>query len=160
MLLVTVTTSDWSYSCWIYFPSLPGTDQGIFGNWGSVPYFYLQLESGNKAQAGVNFAGANIFATSTAAITGATWTNIIVNHDRSGNMTLYVGGVTQADAEDISAHVAVSMTNNSNFNLGNVGNQLSGYYSTMTLDDVYIWNRLLTAPEIAVLAAGSTYPFN
>jgi hypothetical protein len=157
-----VGTSDFTYSAWVYIPTLYGYDMGIMGNWQEgYPFFYLKIDSYNYIYATINFGGSNITISSNSPITASEVTNIIVTHDRSGLMTMYVNGTAQTTTADISASSAVSIVNSSDFNIGCIGNAYSGsnLYFNGTIDESAIWNRVITSDEISTINWGETGDF-
>lgn len=153
-----VGTNDFSLSCWIYVPTLQSAYCGIMGNFGSGPYFYLMLNDANYLEAVINFGSGNILINSNSAISATTWYNVIITYDRSGNGTMYLNGSAQTDVEDISAGVAVDITNANNFNIGQIGSQYSTWYWSGLIDAPGIWTKILSAPEMTTLQT-YTHPF-
>lgn len=164
-----VGLSNWSYSAWIYVPTLASDYAGILGNWvgygaEDYPFYYLRLDNTNKLVANVNFTGTNIGISSNTAITAYNVTHIVVTHDRSGLMTMYVNGVAQTQTASIAAGSAVPMSNSGDFNIGNIGQQYAGNYWSGLIDEVAIWRgRVLSAGDVADIyhnSVGRVYPFN
>jgi hypothetical protein len=150
-------TSDFSYSAWIYVPTLQSAYNGFIEMQSGLVSFYAMVDQDNYIRAIITFDDTNyINIVSNAAISAATWTNITVTYDRNGNGTLYVNGVAQTDVEDISAHVAVDVQSNINFRIGRGGN--STWYFNGSIDDVYLWTKVLTQDEIDDIQLG-TYPW-
>lgn len=150
-------TSDFSYSAWIYVPTLQSAYNGFIEMQSSLVSFYAMVDGDNYIRTVITFDDTNyINIVSNAAISAATWTNITVTYDRNGNGTLYVNGVAQTDVEDISAHVAVDVQSNINFRIGRGGN--STWYFNGSIDDVYLWTKVLTQDEIDDIQLG-TYPW-
>jgi hypothetical protein len=150
-------TSDFSYSAWIYVPTLQSAYNGFIEMQSGLVSFYAMVDQDNYIRAIITFDDTNyINIVSNAAISAATWTNITVTYDRNGNGTLYVNGVAQTDVEDISAHVAVDVQSNINFRIGRGGN--STWYFNGSIDDVYLWTKVLTQGEIDELQL-ATYPW-
>ena len=155
-----VGTSDFTLAAWIK-PQQLGINQGIAGNWGSYPYFYMSVNTGNRVKGVVNFAGTNIQIYSTNVIT-QTWTHVALVADRDGTVKLYVNGVLQSyiddDPNNISAHSAVNITNNNQFAIGRIGDYLAGYNFDGWIDEVYFRFSTTTAEELLILML-LTYPF-
>jgi hypothetical protein len=150
-------TSDFSYSCWIYVPTLQSAYNGFIEMQSSVVTFYAMVDVANYIRAAITFDHTNyIHIVSNAAISAATWTHIAVTYDRSGNGTLFINGVAQTDVEDISSGVAVDVQSNRDFRIGRGGN--STWYFNGSIDDVYLWTKVLTQDEIDELQLG-TYPW-
>lgn len=150
-------TNDFSYACWIYVPTLQNAYNGFIEMQSNVVSFYAMVDVDNYIRAVITFDDTNyINIVSNAAISAATWTHIAVTYDRSGNGTLFINGVAQTDVEDISAHVAVDVQSNINFRIGRGGT--STWYFNGSIDDVYLWTKVLTQDEIDELQLG-TYPW-
>ncbi len=150
-------TNDFTYSCWIYVPTLQSAYNGFIEMQSSLVSFYAMVDADNYIRAVITFDDTNyINIVSNAAISASTWTNIIVTYDRSGNGTMYVNGVAQTDVEDISAHSAVDVQSNMNFRIGRGGT--STWYFNGSIDDVYLWTKVPTQDEIDNIQLG-TYPW-
>ena len=150
-------TNDFAYSVWIYVPTLQNDYNGFIEMQSTLVSFYAMVNEDNYIRAIITFDDTNyIHIVSDAAISAATWTNIIVTYDRSGNGTMYVNGVAQTDVEDISAHSAVDVQSNMNFRIGRGGT--STWYFNGSIDDVYLWTKVLTQNEIDAIQLG-TYPW-
>lgn len=150
-------TSDFSYSAWIYVPTLQSAYNGFIEMQSGLVSFYAMVDEDNYIRAIITFDDTNyINIVSNAAISAATWTHIAVTYDRNGNGTLYVNGVAQTDVEDISAHAAVDVQSNINFRIGRGGN--STWYFNGSIDDVYLWTKALSQAEINALQL-TTHPW-
>ena len=150
-------TNDFSYACWIYVPTLQSAYNGILEMQSGVVSFYAMVDEDNKIRAIITFNDSDyINIVSNSAISAATWTHIAVNYDRSGNGTLYINGVAQTDVEDISSGVAVDVQCNLEFRIGRGGT--STWYFNGSIDDVYLWTKVLTQDEIDDLQLG-THPW-
>ena len=150
-----VGTSDFSIACWLYIDeTTTEVEQGILGNWGSVPYYYLEYNYG-KAIFYMSFGSGGKEVSSNSELAADTWIHVAVTVDRSGNATMYINGAAQTDVEDVSGDVAVAGNNNNIFNIGNLGNSNVSYHANMTIDEVGMWLKVLTTDEINELIAGS-----
>jgi hypothetical protein len=95
-------------------------------------------------------------------VLASVWYHVVVTFDRSGNALMYVNGVLQTDTENISAGISTSIVNTNNFNIGQIGSALSGYYFNGIIDEVGFWTRLLFSDEVLNLynaGVGLAYPF-
>jgi len=150
-------TNDFSYSVWIYVPTLQSAYNGFIEMQSGVVSFYAMVDPDNYIRATITFDDTNyITMTSNSAISASTWTNVIVTYDRSGNGTLFINGVAQTDVEDVSSGVAVDVQCNLNFRIGRGGT--STWYFNGNIDDVYLWTKVLTQNEIDAIQLG-TYPW-
>jgi len=139
-------TSDFTYSVWIYVPTLQSAYNGIFEIQGNASA-YVCLDEDNVVRAVFSHDGTTYkHNTSNSAITASTWMNIIVSYDRNGLSRLYINGVLQNDTEDVSAGVAVDIQTALPLRIGRGGS--STWYFNGRIDDVFLWTRLLTQDEI------------
>lgn len=150
-------TNDFSYFCRIYVPTLIGDYCGILEMQSNLVSFYLAIDVDNHLRAVITFDDANyINVVSNSAITAGQWYNVAMVYDRDGSASMYVGASQQSDTEDISAHSAVNVQSNIDFRIGRGGT--STWYFGGRIDDVYLWTKALSQPEITALET-STYPF-
>lgn len=117
----------------------------------------LALNSSNPATARLVWrqsgGPAPILLTSSAAV-GSAWRHIAVTFGPDGS-TLYLDGVAQGSAN------GAPMNSNpaTPFTIGAWGGDGTGYMNG-ALDDVAIWDRPLSAAQIAALAAGNRSPMD
>lgn len=152
-----VGTSDFAMAAWFNISTSPGATAGIAGCVYDSPYYYMGINSEDHAYAIINFGSGNIVLEGSVALSASTWYHMVLNVDRSGNATLHVDG-SLVDTEDVSAGVAVNFINNNSFAIGAIGN-LSGYSWNGSIDEVFIWTKVLSGDEIATLQT-KTYPWN
>ena len=99
--------------------------------------------AGNTAAFGVGNPDTTI--NSTTAINDGQWHQITATRSAyTGLMQLYVDGVLQASATGPFG----PKTSSPNLRLGSIQNGVAGGYLSGALDDVQIFNRVLSAPEI------------
>jgi hypothetical protein len=155
-----VGVSDFSIAAWVYVSDTAKVECGIMGNaYGPTPYYYLEInEFDYRAKFYWNFGSGAQELDGNAFIPQAVWTHIAVTVDRSGNATMYINGVAQTDLEDVSGDVAVVGDNNTPFNIGNIGNNAIARFFNGSIDDAYIWLKVLTQDEITELQT-ATHPF-
>jgi nucleoid-associated protein YgaU len=148
--------NDFSYSTWIYVPVLQSAYNGFLESQGNAD-FYCMVDADNYLYAVITFDNVNyINITSNSPITPGVWTSVIVVYNRDSDGTMFVNGVAQNDVEDISAHVAVDVQSNINFRIGRGGN--STWYFNGSIDDVYLWTKVLSQAEIDALQL-ATHPW-
>jgi|WetSurSiteA1Bulk_404760.scaffolds.fasta_scaffold00217_9 hypothetical protein len=155
--------SDISISCWVYLVSSVNTYNGILGNWGSDPYVYANFDDTDRFRVRIGISGSEyaVILSNSPANTG-TWYHFVFRLDRDGNMDMYINNVKQTDTVNISAYSGIDLSNSNNFNLGNIGSALSGYFGKIKLCHVGLYNRLLTETEIGLLYNSGNaldYPF-
>jgi hypothetical protein len=145
-----VGTSDFSIACWVYVTTGFEAEQGIMGNWGSTPYYYLESLN-QKALFYWNFGSGAQELTANAVIPTGEWVSLVVTVDRSGNALMYVNGTVQTDVEDVSEDVAVAGNNNNIFNVGSLGSNNTTYNAGFHIDEPAIWLKVLTQEEVTEL---------
>lgn len=155
-----MSTDDFSVSFWIYKTAAVSNYQGLIGNWGSTPYWYITINDGDMLHCVCNFGGGNISTYSDANLPEDAWTHIVYTVDRSGSTTLYINGSAQADTDDVSAGVAVELNNNNTLSIGLAGGT-TWYYNGL-MDEILLTKGILTQAEVTALynsGAGLGYPF-
>lgn len=150
-------TSDFSYFCRIYVPTLVNDYCGVLEMQSNLVSFYLAVDVDNHLRAVITFDDTNyINVVSNSSIVAGQWYNVAMVYDRDGYASMYVGASQQSDLESISSHSAVNVQSNLDFRIGRGGT--SAWYYDGRIDDVYLWTKALTQPEITALET-STYPF-
>ncbi|MDD5673661.1 MAG: hypothetical protein PHC61_05840 [Chitinivibrionales bacterium] len=132
------TAGDFTVAAWVNLTGTIGNNQAIVGQEG--------------AGADINFAGGKLrlytgsgdAVIATTAISAGTWTHCAITRLGS-TLTLYLNGVRDATGS-LTGSFSVQAIGR-----GNVGTTTQG-----KLDEVYLYNRALSASEIAVLAAPPT----
>jgi hypothetical protein len=148
---------DFSFAFWVNLSTT--LTQGIVSKWnGSNLEYDLRLQGGtgfrfyiSSADAFVNLT--NVDATDFGVPSTATWYFVVARHDATANtIDIGVNGGTQTSA----AYAAGGYNSTSTFALGV---DADGYLDGL-LDEVGIWKKKLSAPEIAWLynaGAGRSY---
>jgi len=140
---------DWTIAFWVKTTATGGSGgwfngQGLVDGEvsGVVDDFGTSLV-GDKAAFGVGNPDTTI--TSTTAINDGQWHHVAATRSAlSGLMQLYVDGVLQASATGPFG----PKTSPPNLRLGSIQTGVSGGFFSGTLDDVQIFNSVLSAPEI------------
>ena len=148
-------TQDWTVSAWVKFANPGGgTEEGILGTWnGQDKYWYIRKEAATGKIFYRLSASSNAADISTAtlgnAITDTGWHYIVLAFDRDVTATLYQDGVSTATGS-ISNVNGKDITNSvdTEFNIGQIGEHLSAFYFKGLLDDVRVYNRVLSVDEI------------
>jgi hypothetical protein len=144
--------SDWTIAFWMKTTATGGTPQWyngkglVDGEVGGVTDDFGTALVGNKAAFGVGNPDTTI--TSTTAINDGQWHHVTAARSAStGLMQLYVDGVLQANATGpFGPKVSPPSLRIGSIQTGAVGGFLAG-----TIDDVQIFNRVLSAPEISAV---------
>ena len=146
-------TNDFSVSLWAKMNSFANY-KPMFDNrntTGAKLGFQLRTMDSGTIQ-GFFDVGASNKIVSSGGFNDDTWYHFVTTVDRDGNMVLYVDGVLN-DTEDISAEVAVDMTNANNPFIGWDG---TTSYFNGTVDDVQIYNRALGAEQVLAIYQNRT----
>lgn len=136
-------TTGFSLSAWVNPSGGVGASRGIISH-GNASY-YLRLSSSNNLQL-VRSQQADI-TNGTATYSVGAWHQGFAVFDASGNVQLYTDGVV--DGSSAAAGLSAPSFNlyiGSDDNNGNASEFMNGL-----LDDICIWNRALSATEIAAL---------
>lgn len=159
-------TSDWSFQAWINVNTLSTTFYGIAGFWNGNGTWYLTKWNNDRICCRTGFGGNNIDVLSNDVITTNNWYHIVVTWDRDTSVMMYVNGILQTDMKSISAWSTTSVGGDAThpFHIGQIGNpgSYSGFYFDGRIDEVALWNRLLTQEDVTALynnGEGLTYPF-
>ena len=170
--------SSWTYSIWYYSTdssfdkmlfskSAPFNEAGRFGlyNSGSLIRFFMFVSNSSYIDIRDN----------STVMPGFTWVNITVVIDRSDKIKIYYNGVLSTNIVDlgnVSNNLVPYASNNLNnarpFRLGcyttsdGVNHDLPTWFIKGRLDEFNIWNRALTASEVAQIynsGSGKFYPY-
>jgi hypothetical protein len=152
-------TSNFSYGGWVKLLGGANASMTLFGNVssGAGTGFSMELSSGGVVRARLNMNGLSNVATTTTMLDDGQWHHVLATVNRTTNITtVYVDGVV-GDTNDISAMAGFSINTGGNaFTLGartsSTPNPMNGL-----LDDVAIWNRVLTAAEVTQVYNGQPY---
>ena len=147
-------TSAHSYSAWVY--KTTSGQKFIIQNGNVGMGTCMIVEPGNYL--GMTYKGVTtIFSSTTGAgfITLNTWNHCVMTYDGAGNVNLYKNGVNVGSG-------SVSWTDGTGASNTYIGtyNGISNYFTGL-LDEIGIWNRVLTPSEVTELynsGAGKQYP--
>lgn len=152
--------SDRSVSFWVKHASF-GTHSYLSSGAGGTakPGFWVLALTATNARLSFNDTGTRIIVDFAHGMSTGTWYHWIAEFDRDGNMLAYINNVPKT-AVSIAAKSTSDINDMGQFAVG-IHNELNfpldGY-----LDEVGVWNRLLTSDERALLygaGSGLTYPF-
>jgi hypothetical protein len=90
---------------------------------------------------------------SSTAVNDGAWHHVLATVDRGGNVIIYIDGVSSSTT-DISAYSTYS---NDTTTVFTIGSRQSGLSFTGLIDDVAVWNRVLTPTEVTKVYNGSPY---
>lgn len=145
------TSSVFTYAAWVQTSAI-ATNQGIVAPNGgnNAPYFriattgQLQLFQANTAVVG----------NSIGSIVNGVFTHVAVTYDVLGNYAFYINGALSGSGNNLLAFVFFP------FIIGDLNNFTDWF--TGQIDEIGLWDRVLTATEIGLLyngGAGKSYPF-
>lgn len=139
-----------SLTAWVYpsnaAPSYPNFDGFAgFRNNTDADFYLLQLTS-TSVEARFRGVGGIAYDLVTPVLTLNQWVHLALTYD-GAMLRLYKNGVR------VDSIAAVDVITNSieNFLIGNLLFQGTNYWLTGRVDEVSLWNRALTAPELACL---------
>lgn len=78
------------------------------------------------------------------------WEQVVVTFDRTGFARMYVNGVL-SNSKDISSFSACSISNSDDFLIGARDDGTGAWFSNSSVDEVRVYNRLLSADEVSDL---------
>lgn len=148
-------TSQWTATAW--FKISDSTEyKGILGKWNSIGnnelYRIVVSESSssggvqNKVSFVIYDGGTHYFATSTTTVTDDKW-HCVTGVKDSNRMRIYVDGVHE---NNIAMPSSADISNSAKLVIGRA-NEVGGWGFNGLIDDVRIYNRALSAGEIAEL---------
>lgn len=130
-----------TFACWVKTTDTTNNKTIIVGNSAAGSGFQWRIETNLKQQ--FNKQGIAGIATSTSAISSGVWTHVAVSYNYStGVCTFYKNGVADGGATS-----AQTFTQNKLF----IGYNDASEGMIGSLDEVCIWNRVLTSTEITEL---------
>jgi hypothetical protein len=167
-------TTDFSFSFWVYIPSISTATNGIFANYtnvGGSKGFIAYLKDDGKFEFLVLGAYGTSTVTSTTQIpTG--WTHIAVSRKMitSKETYIYINGVLNAQS-GVNNAVTLDFYSTSNPSIGAINSLDTGLVQNLfgqmmnnsKIDGLTVWNKVLTADEITSLynaGTGAEYPFS
>lgn len=140
-------TGPVTVSIWVRLSSLPASNEDFISKYDGTNVGYIMLlTSAGSLRFYTGGAGANSANATVTTNLLNTWINVVGEYDGT-NTKIYVNGVAQTNAITPLAPVVASTDLN-------IGRRASGVnFTSGTLDDVRIYNRALSATEIALLYA-------
>lgn len=150
-------TGSFTLSCWA--KSTTAANQSIFAYGDYSGTGYVIRWTGTSIAAGLSDGSQNRQTTQQNAWNDNAWHLCVALFNRTTNLaTMYTDNNTQGADVDISA-VTGSVNNSGEFQIGAMA---GGSFYDGSADEIGIWNRILTGPEIVTLwnsGTGITYPF-
>jgi len=143
------STQDFSIELWVK-PGQNQNDPSILSdkNWASGSNKgYLLFQNGNTWAINVGDGSNRIDITGGDITTDGKWHHIAVSFDRDGLIRLYQDGI-QVNSGNLSAASIGNIFSGNTLKLGQDGTGNYGIDWVGEMDDIRIWNRVLTADEI------------
>lgn len=166
--VMDIGTSSWSYSAWFNASTTTGSNSLLsktyigFGE----GRFRFSITNDKVVFAFTINATTNIIIETINTISANTWYNVVFVLDRSNYLRIYLNGVLQSvtvtsGTNNMIPYISVNYNNNKPFRIGtgtaadnvSISNPFSG-----SIDEVSIWNRVLTQTEITELQT-KFYPY-
>ncbi|HEY9114790.1 MAG TPA: LamG-like jellyroll fold domain-containing protein, partial [Bacteroidales bacterium] len=149
-----IGTGDFSVSLWVKMgsnqPSYPTLlSKGATSNTTTGYWCYI---SGSRLRFSISDGSQRLGAYSNSlSIFDNTWHHIAVNLDRDGNAEFFVDGIS-AGTYDISTFNGKNISNASRLlTIGSAGTSSTTFFNG-SIDDVRLYNKVLSAAEVATLA--------
>ena len=152
-------TSDWSICAWFKTNGAITANQlVVYGQVGSVSYD-VRLSGANilvAANDGTNSA----FKSNNTTVNDSAWHLVIATFNRAGNISVYIDNGAAQTASMTAVTGSIVDINGRGFMIGQ--NNIFGEWWEGQIDEVGMWNRVITSTEISTLwnsGNGTTYPF-
>lgn len=145
-------THPWTIAAWINLPDLNGIFTSVLWNGGDAVFgdaaVGLFLSYGKLRPYSGKYGASERYCTANSAIATGQWVHVVGTYTgtfASSSFTVYVNGSAVADTDGQSGD---GSTNGGNDDSWDIGFALT-YWADCLLDDVAIWNRVLSPAEIA-----------
>ena len=145
--------TDFSLECWIRTTTDSADDLISKGSdSGTNKRYHVLVLSNGKIRAIIR-SSSEVFTDSSSTINDGLWHYIVATYDRDGNLQIYIDGVADGSAVDISGQGDIDDTAEPLAIGIKSQDELSRPFDG-DIALVRIWNRLLSSTEVALLAAG------
>ena len=150
--------APFTISVWINVTTLGVNTIVSLGELGSIPYqkLYLSPDYGAGTPS-IGAAGTNDITSSTNAVTANNWTHLtltVTNYSTNG-VKFYVNGILLGANTKNGLDLSLP-TNNSGFAIGKHSVQSGTLFFKGKIDELGLWNRILSSSEIKDLYIGCT----
>jgi len=154
-----IVSQDLSMAFWVRpsnaNPGFPNFDGFAgFRNNSNADFYMLQLSASNVECRFRGSNGLNYDYVFTGLVLNA-WNHFVMTHDGS-TLTVYHNGIL---AGSVPAPSTIT-TSGVNFTIGRTDFQTTPFYTTGAFDDVALWNRAITAAEVATLYSSCSIDLN
>lgn len=155
---ITMGVKDWSVA--LRFKrnvTTSGIGEGFIGCWNANDYWYFSKWDTNTLRFRMNDTGIGALnVDGSASNLDTDWHHAVISIKRNATGQMYRDGKTDGSAVSVTTYDGVSIDQGSGveFDLGAIGSHadFSSYFNGI-LDDIRIYNRALTAQEVAWLYA-------
>ena len=145
-------------SAWFYLNSTSGAQTILFGDYGGgSPLYNVTI---NQDGAGIvrgeyfgSGGGSSDYYVKTAAVSAKAWHQVVMTRNSSGTISMYVDGVL-SNAGTSGTAGSVNSAALTDFTIGRPGSY-NGQYFNGKIDDVRVYGRALSAPEVSTLYSSS-----
>jgi len=162
----SLNPSVFSVSFWVNMPSTPSSAAGLIGHWGSASAYRawdIRWETTNKLLFAISDGGSNTGYNNTAnSFSLGNWHNIVATYN-AGTFYIYVDGVLESTslAGGTNPTGALNASPGTRLIIGATCNDSDVpadpvFFSQKSMDDVRIYNRVLSASEVGDLYRAGT----
>lgn len=150
--------SDFTVAAWVKRASI-GANHGIAGHWSpNNEYWYFRFGTGNVLELRLSADSTNVATVAgTGTITDTTtWHHVAVVAARATAATFYIDGVAGGTPSIAAVVGSINLATATPFCVGCIGDTAGAMFFDGALDDVHVFNRALSAADIAALMAAPT----
>lgn len=150
-----VGTGDCALSVIMRFPSNPSANERFFDTIGAGSVgISARIDSSGRFVTRLADSGGGTSSTSDGASLAGREVHLVVNFDRSADMTRFVNAVQYGTADDISSH-NLTITNSNGLDIGH-NNGINNFEGVIR--SLVYWNKVLSTAEIEELAENGNQP--
>jgi hypothetical protein len=142
-----LNTPVFTYAAWVKPTNFTAARTIIGSSSNNGPQFRIDASNG-RLELGVQNVVA--IAITSTGVTANAWSHVAVSYDAAGNFAFYINGVQQSV---LGAPPNLQTFTFSNFLIGKKASTVDTFLGSM--NDVRIYNRVLSSAEMAALAAGN-----
>ena len=148
-------TTGMTIDAWVYPTSTPGGLVGVLTKWhqdfslDSMADSYALFLNGSQVSAYIHLSDGNEANVAGGSVPVNTWTHVAATYDAAtGVFTAYVNGVSVSSATISALNIFAT---DAPVDLGSEADDGSGRYFPGLIDEVEVFNRALTAGEVAAI---------
>jgi hypothetical protein len=145
---------DFTIACWIHAESIPASVMDVCGNLSANDGWKLSKKSTNEIEFTVGYTSGTAQVATDSQISASTWYFIAGKHDAANNqIAVYINGTEKTASHSLGLTEAPLPIR--------VGRSGSSNYWDGLIDELGIWDRVLSESELDVLyngGAGLPYP--